>query len=827
MRLKPASAAAYGCVSIVAMAFAGGNAFAQEAVEAEGGLDVIVVTAQKREQSVQDVPIAVTAITGDALQANRVLNVSDLSGLAPGLTVMPTAGSSRIPSFTMRGAVANGVVNGSDRQVSVYLDGVYLSSPRGAIFDLPDARSIEVLRGPQGTLFGRNATAGAISVNTRDPSGEIGVKATVTAGNYDQFRFGVSVDLPQIGPLSGYVSYVHDYQRGEIRNLGAGQLWDRRNSFVPRFAKILPSPKYLGTKDADTWFAALKFESGDFTTVYKYDRTEAGGTPGGTGFVGYNPTGLLGNMLNAVITSQPTAVPIAPNGKRPKFVANAYAIPTEQRVQGHSVTSTYQVSDSLSIKNIFAHRKSFIFGASPIDGFSTLTFTPESVLPYATFVAFSTPGVATATPEVQQATIAQLVAQFTPLVGSPFAGLANAPQARNSQLSDELQINYASDFLTATVGALWFQGKDWTAETYQQTTISFAPLPGGVLPNRNIGFGYNKAVSLAAYTQLEFHLTSQLDVVAGARITRDKKSGKLTTGTNLAGLRVIDFAYRDTRPNYLIGVNYQPNPDTLLYGKYSTAYVSGGSVVGIPFAAETVKSWEAGLKTELFDRKLRANLALFHAKYKNVQGPQSGTTQGSRELIIAVTGDPNRPAAISTFVSAIGDIKAYGAEFDFTAAPIRGVTFGGAVGYTHSELTRSNPLLVAGAGGRYELAFRPDWTASAWAQYDSPPLGSGETYLSLRADWRWQSDMNFAQNSQLPEYLGFARAVREAPAYSIFNARAALKDLDLGSINTELAIWGKNLTDNRTANYALFAGGTASANYIPARTYGVDLTIKF
>lgn len=813
-----------GCAAFTAISTA---AHAEQIAENDGGLDMIIVTAQKREQNVQDIPIAVTALAGDSLQANRVLNVADLSGLAPGLTVMPSAGSSRIPSFTMRGAVASGVVNGSDRQVSMYLDGVYLSSPRGAIFDLPAVQSIEVLRGPQGTLFGRNATAGAISVTTRDPSGEIGVKASATVGNYDQFRFGLSVDLPQVGPFSGYLSYVHDYQRGDIRNLSPGGAWDRTSSFAPKYAKIQRTPRYLGTRDMDSWFAALKFESGDFTTVYKYDRSDAGGTSGGIALVGYEANGLLGNLLDAVITSQQTPVPVTSNAKRPKAVSNAYVIPTDQLVQGHSVTSTYQISDRISLKNIFAYRKSHIFGASPIDGFSTLTFTEESILPYATFVAASTPGFAAAPPDVQQALIGQLAGQFTPLVGAPFAGLANAAQARNNQISDELQFNYNSDFLTATVGALWFQGRDWTAETYQQTTISFAPIPGGVLPNRNIGRSFNKAISLAAYAQMEFHLTPQLDLVTGGRITRDRKSGALTTGPTLSTLRVIDFTYRDTRPSYLIGVNYKPTPNTLLYGKFSTAYVSGGSVVGIPFAAETVKSWEAGVKTEAFDRKVRANLALFHAKYKHVQGPQSGTTPGSREYIIAVTGDPDRPAAVSTFVSDIGDIKAYGFELDLTVTPTRGLVFGGAVGYTHSEFTRRNPTLVSAAGGRYELTFRPDWTASAWAQYDTEPLGSSDAFLSLRGDWRWQSDMNFAQNPSLPAYQSFARTIREAPAYSVFNARAALRDLDLGGIKTELALWGKNLTDNRTANFALFAGGTAAANFIPARTYGLDLTVAF
>ena len=252
-------------------------AFAQAAAESEsGGLEEIVVTAQKREQNLQDVPIAVTAITGDALQTNRVTSVSDLSGLAPGVIVRTAAGGSQLPSFSIRGAISYGVVPGSDKEVSIYIDGVYMASARGAIFDLPDVERIEMLRGPQGTLFGRNATAGAVSITTRDPTGKFGVKATVTAGNYNQNRERISVDLPQVGPFSGYVSYVHNYKRGDIRNAGAGQVWDRTASGLGKAT----SPEWLGTRRSESFFGALKFEPSDnFKTVYKFDYNRETGTP--------------------------------------------------------------------------------------------------------------------------------------------------------------------------------------------------------------------------------------------------------------------------------------------------------------------------------------------------------------------------------------------------------------------------------------------------------------------------------------------------------------------------------------------------------------------
>ncbi|MBV1687763.1 TonB-dependent receptor [Novosphingobium sp. G106] len=798
-------------------------ALAQAATGESTGLEEIVVTAQKREQRLQDVPIAVTALSADTLQANRVTNVGDLSGLAPGLTVRPAAGGSAIPSFTMRGAVSYGVVPGSDKEVSVYLDGVYISSPRGSIFDLPDVQRIEVLRGPQGTLFGRNATAGAVSVTTRDPTGEVGVKATATYGNQDEFRFGVGVDLPQVGPFSAYLSYMHNYRRGDIRNANAGMVWNRTASAYAPIATVERSPEWLGTRDTDTFFGALKFESGDFNTVYKYDRTRDDGTPEGTGSAGINPTFPgVGAVLNAITTTQPFPVYFAADGKRPDVVNNGWAIPKRLRVEGHSLTSTLQISDSLSAKNVAAYRKSEIFSASALDGFSALPLTSQAALAYAPIVAASTvPGFATL-PSANQGAIIRSVASG--LVGLPFVALATAAQSRSKQWSDELQLNYTSDFLTATVGAIYFHSKDYSAEHLFQNTPQFTPFPGGVIPQRSAGRGYNEATSLAAYAQLEFHLTPQLDVVLGGRVTDDKKSGTFDYG-NPPALKHTAFSYHKTKPNYLLGVNYKPIDDVLLYGKFSTAFVSGGTVSVIAFEPETATSFEAGIKAEMLDKKLRTNLAVYQVTYKHVQSAQSATNFTSQ--ITALTGDPALAASLGTLVVDAGTIKAKGFELDVTAAPVRGLTIGGSLGFTDTEFSDVPALLLSANGGAYVSSLRPEWTGSAYGQFDTRPIGAGEAYLSFRGDALYQSRMSLSQNPAQPEYSTFLRNYASVPAYWIFNGRIALKELDLGGVNTELAIWGRNLTDRKYASFALdlkFAGG---ANYIPARSYGADLTIKF
>ncbi|HKX79088.1 MAG TPA: TonB-dependent receptor plug domain-containing protein, partial [Novosphingobium sp.] len=124
----------------------------------------IIVTAQKREQSLQDVPISVTAVTQETIQANHITDVRDLNAIVPNLAVRNVAGSAAIPSFSMRGLQTTG---GLEKPVSLYIDGVFIGSSTGSAFELPDLERIEVLRGPQGTLFGRNSTGGAISIVTR------------------------------------------------------------------------------------------------------------------------------------------------------------------------------------------------------------------------------------------------------------------------------------------------------------------------------------------------------------------------------------------------------------------------------------------------------------------------------------------------------------------------------------------------------------------------------------------------------------------------------------------------------------------------------------
>ena len=816
--------------AMAATAMLPAQAFAAEDEEgATTGIRDIVVTAQKREQSVQDVPIAVTAFDSEAIEDNRITTVQDLTGLAPGMIVRPSAGGIATPSFTMRGQNSFGVVAGSDKQISIYLDGVYISSPRGSIFDLPDVARIEVLRGPQGTLFGRNATGGAVSITTRDPTGEAFVKVAGTVGNRGQYRIGATIETPGFGPFTGYFSFVRDYKRGDIKNANPGLLWDRTaigDQFAPSqgiFPKTQKSVKYLGTRDTYSYFGALKFEPHpDFKIVYKYDRNRDTGSPEGTAFVGHDPNyfGIVGPVIEALTTSQPTFQ--APNAKRPNMVANGWVTPRDMLIQGHSVTATWDATDNLTVRNVFSHRKVFVSATSAIDGVSSLIFTEEAVDPMALLFAGGNPAVVPF--------VLPLVQSF---VGSRFGIIASQATSTSKQYSNEFQVNWdAGGRLKVTAGALWFHSKDGSG--YAGNTITFPTfLPtSGVVPLTKVGFNINTATSLAAYAQLEFAVTDQLELVLGGRITRDKKGETFTYGPP-GGLQTINPpTYKKTKPNFLIGVNYNPNDDILVYGKFSTSFVSGGASIGVPYAPETATSWEAGVKADLLDRKLRVNLAMFHVKYKHFQSPQGTSQASSRDLIVALTTPlfgpviaNELPGFVSTFVVDQGSIRAQGFELEVTVAPTDGLTFGGGLGFTDTKYTYINPLVLDSNNGQLAVTQRPKWTGTAWAQYDTQPLW-GDAYASFRINTTYFGKMTTdtqALTRTEPELL----VVRERKAFALLNGRIALKGINVGGAEAEFAIWGRNLTDNRSSNFVLVQPIIASANFIPARTYGLDVTVTF
>lgn len=806
------------CASLAAMAVLTTPAHAQTSAEDDaagsfGGLNEIIVTAQKREQSLQDVPIAVTAVTQDALEVNRVSNVMDLSSLAPGFTVRQAIGGSAIPFMAMRGALAAAVVPGVDKQLSLNIDGVYIQGMRGAIFELPDIERIEVLRGPQGTLFGRNATAGAISISTRNPNGEAGVKASATVGNRDRYRFRLTADTPQIGPFSAYGSFLHEEYRGATRNVLAGQTWNYTGSYTDSANRIARAAKWLGSQKSDNYFGAIKFEpSNRFTAVYKFDHGKTDSVNDAVGILAIDDGANFGPLYRLLLAGGKEPLNFSnanPQTTRPSKVYNGGTGTTKQSQTGHNLTATFELNDQVTIKNILAARKSTILSLSNTDAVTGSLITADIVARYPTMFNASQ-------------------------IGQPYAVVLHQPEFKTKQWSNELQVNFDSDFLTVTAGGIYYDAKDQSGPHGYANSLTFQVVPNGVVPV-NPGISINTIKSLAGYAQGEFHVTPQVDIVLGGRVTQDKKGSNFSYiprgNTNFT---VFDFDYKATQFSYLVGANYKPTRDLLVYAKYSTGYVAGGTVGPLPYKPEKAKSAELGFKGDFLNRRLRANVALWAAKYSNNQGTGSASALGqilvdyfTREGI-----DPGLASVFGTFVVDRGTIEAKGFELELTAAPVTGLTFGGNVSYTDAkaknvpEFAKLAVSLPKDApDSAYKVIFMPEWTASLFAQYDTPTL-FGDTYATFRVDANYQSESyNFGSGNAHPSAV--FRPYATVPDYWLVNGRVALRDVNIGGIKGDLALWGRNMLNKSVVGYPLLLSGLVSTTYNAPRTYGLDFSIEF
>jgi len=761
-----------------------------------GGLEEVIVTAQKREQSLQDVPVAVTALTQETLEVNTVVDVSDLSGLAPNLTVRPAVGGTNLPAFNMRGITSYGIVPGSDKQISIYLDGVYLGSPRGGIFTLPDIQRLEVLRGPQGTLFGRNATGGAISVVTRDPAGELGFRQLVGVGNRDYLQSQTTVDTPTWGPFSGYITYLTEKQDGDIDNLGKNTTWDR-TSWGRGFEG---SPDTLGEVDNESVFLAAMMDLDSVVATYKFDYGTDKGSPQGDAIV----SGFCATCLNQPGFDQLINILTATNAdlvggtstRRPNSVNNAWTGSRDQEIYGHNLTVDWEINDSLSLKNILAYRS------------GKQQLLPADISGTSGWVWGAVGGAIPPGPPL-----------FGPFAADdPFCYVCSYTSIDSDQWSNELQLNYSSDLMNLTTGALYYDSSD----DVDGNTFAFAGYPGYVVPAFTRNKTKNKAESYAVYSQVEYHLTDSVDLLGGLRYTNDDKTGSIFGILGNEVIRDSSFNYSDDKMSYLAGVSYTYSDDMMLYAKYSTAYVSGGSVAAFTFDPEEAESWEIGAKTDFLEKRLRTNVALFDVDYKSLQGAQSGTNVPGAE-------------GIGTLIVESGDLSAKGVELEISALPTDELVLAATLGYQDVKFASISELyaVVNGAAGpnaypgsSLEPTLAPEWSGNLSANYTTAPLFD-EAYLAVGVTGIWHDDIRFEPNPAKAAQTPFGVAEFTPSAWT-WNARASLKEIRITDDWTgEVSLWGRNLTDDDHMTFAVNFGAMVGANFVEERSYGVDFIVNF
>ncbi|MBP8231399.1 TonB-dependent receptor [Rhizorhabdus sp.] len=792
------TALALAGVSLLATAAVAQETAPQTSDAGMAGLEEIVVTAQRRAESLQKVPVAVTAISSEQLDTLRVTNVKNLAGLAPSLQIQ-TQGLQSNPSIAIRG-VASGVSNNAvDPKVGIYLDGVYIGRTVGSIFDLADIQRVEVLRGPQGTLFGRNATSGAISLVSADPTGEFDVRGNVSYGNYDAIRGKVVVNLPAFGPFSVKFAYLHDEIAGDYTNLLGGKTLNM-SLRDPKFGTQTFAKK-LGGRNIDGGQLAIRGEFGNLTADYRFDYTDSRTVGRAMQSLGVIPD-QSGALLQPIVNLQPFfggITNISPNA-RLKSVANATS--AEHVVtQGHSLTLAVKPNDLVTLKSITAYRK---FKQDPnvydLAASGGLRFT------FGQLGALITPGL---TPAQIQAAL------FNPAnIPGPndaFFSLLTSRDTSQKQFSQEFQIQLDGENYELTAGAFYFHERSPATDVLG----ILSPTPNGVVVPSPLdavfGSGLTDTLSIndsiAGYGQLTIHLGDRVDVTGGLRYTIDDRKLNINAISNAQGgaLGVGKYSVSFNKLNYTGIVTWRPTDDSTVYGKISSGYVAGGILSGIPYKPETLVAYELGAKTQMFDNRLRLNVAAFYSDYKDLQ------TQNF------ING--------RQFFDNAGKAKIKGFEVEADVVPVRGLVLSGNIGYADLNYKTFilNGVDVANVA---RTTYNSKWTARASAQYDAPEFSNG-SHLQARVEGRYRSSY-YLTSTPFRNLTGQVVLENEnkQPGYWLVDGRVGLMNVPVGNSSFSVSAFGQNLLDKQ---YISFGAPVLSlvGTYDRGRTYGVELGFAF
>ncbi|HLG90443.1 MAG TPA: TonB-dependent receptor [Alphaproteobacteria bacterium] len=760
IRLALLTCAAYG--TFLSTHGQDARAQAQEATNSGQGLEEIVVTARRVQEKLQDVPTAITAISTKDLEEKQILSLEDIGNSVPSLIMAPQIGTPAVPQLSIRG-VSNGTLNPEiDSPIGIYVDGVYLGRAVGAQFDLADLQRIEILRGPQGTLFGRNAEAGAINFITQGPSGVLDAHLESTFGDYALKRVKATLDTPEFNGLSARLTVLHTERDGYVKNTTPGITLALPEPFGPQ-----TSTSTLGDDDTTAVLLAVRYVNDALTVDYKFDFTDEITEAMPSQILGFDST-ANGGFGRLVFSVQPG---LGSTGTFGTNYRNAYPSLTsndEIVVMGHALTVQYDLADNLSIKSISAYRRD--------DEKGGLNFNENNLLHDPSFLG-GTPG------------------ELFCLICS----IAKRPQ---HQTSEELQLIGHEDRFDWIAGLFYYDEVGFQDNiTYivhgfapiGPNTYSPGPLTAADYVNGSLDFAENEA--LAGYVHATAHVTDQIDISGGVRYSTDHRAASYWAGPYATpGLQTSlarDFSHTDWEAT----VTYKVMPDVNLYARIATGYVSGGVFHLVPYDPTTNTTYEAGIKSEWFDRRAQLNLAIFEQDRTNIQITSFSPGKG-------------------TFLTNGGNEHTYGVEVEASVQPFTGLTLNGTLGYDHY------PALLASS----TTVTAPNINASLGAEYATPKFAY-DMYGLLRIDAVYNSQYTYEEPPPLVNQALLAAAV--IPEQWVVNARLSLMDIPLGVATGNISFWVKNLLDLHNLNYVSNFGLYVPGTFMPPRTYGVTLKADF
>ena len=822
--------------SALALAVSAASGFAvpvaaQDDAPRAAGLEEVVVTAQRREESLQDTPIAITAFTAGKMSDLGVFDVSQVADFAPNVTIQKQPSSNSNMNINIRGVGQNETALMADPKVGFYIDGVFMSKTVGAVFDVTDLERIEVLRGPQGTLFGRNSTGGAVNVTTKKPTGELGAKVEGSVGNFGYERFGASVDLPAVANVAAKLSYNRKQTDG----------WADNNYTGAPLQPATGVEENLGSEDNEAYRIALRWTPReDLTLDYAYDNTDNNGVPAPFQVVKvhdqlYNYDGSQSpfdfQAFGGSLYQQMAATVGDPDDRRRNYELDSV---TDEwlEVRGHNFTAEWQATDELAVKYIYGKRKTDQgYESTDLDGGA---YTARDLF-YGVFAGqygeIPTPGF-TAAIDVG---LVEMESHELQLIGNAFderlrytGGLfayeEEVEQDNPQSFSLPIAFIAPQGAYTPGIGGLYDQAGFCPAEYggYLCVGSQRLPIPGAddvYIPGLLDLYYGQKTESWAAYGQATYALTEQFDLTLGLRYTEDEKDAFLYS-QNIAGFsKDAPIKGDDEWDNlsYLANANYALSDDLSVYLTYATGYNGGGfnarasnvDSFQTPYQEEEVETWELGLKSELLDNRLRLNAAIFRNDYTDIQIAQfeAGTGGASSRLVNA------------------GEGTLQGIEFDVAVVPVDGLTIEATYGYLDTEFNEYvalNPATdqLEDISNNTTMQQAPENSASLGVQYDFEPFSFGA--LSARLDVAYKDEYVFQPVQNRYD---------SADDRTLVNGRLSLNDIAVGGDEGALrvSLWGKNLTDEEYREYGIDFGslGFAGNVYGEPRTYGLDLVYRY
>ena len=826
-------------------------AFAQTAPadEDNGGIKEILVTAQKRAENVQDVPIAISAFTADALQERAVTSVASLSNIAPNVTLdagTPFSGSPYVLSAYIRGIGANDFAFNIDPGVGTYLDGVYLARSIGANQELGDVERIEVLKGPQGTLFGRNTIGGAISVVTHDPGKEFHFKGDVTTGSFRLLQARGTVDLPITDALSSSVSFSIKNRQGYLKRIAFPGASNFASTPITNYKAAGYNNIGLGSEGGDnTWSGRtkLKYDNGGaFKVTLSGDYTNVDQSQAANKLIATFPAVFAGTYNCAIVADANNCS--AGIGGPPAFAflggigglntifdnptvfgVNTDANPANNRLPYDNRFVTNNVDTSYANGNNYSKLKSYGFSG-------VLDFELSDNVALKSITAYRK--------------IDWDVG--TDLDGSPLNFLHTSFTTKQKQFSQELQLNgnALDKSLKYVLGAYYFK-ESGNLHDYVTFAEGLLQVDG---PNNLSTKNY------AFFGQVDYAVSDLISFTVGGRYTHENKefegfqsdangltykilnqlailgvgpppcitinpisdACRIAAGFPNAGqpLRYYIAGVQRKKFNNFspkIGVQLHPSNDVLVYGSWSRGYKTGGWTTRLSnplptapdFNEEKAGTYELGVKSTLLDRKLQINAAVFNTNYKGIQ--------------------LNFQQGVSPTIRNAGDARIRGFEIEATFAPVRAFSITSSIGYLDAKYTRVDAgafvpattglFGAAGVARGVTLPKTPKWKFNVSPRYEYE--ASNGAKIIVLADWTHSA----ALKNDTEGYFLNAR-----PSTDLVNSSLTYREPEG---HWDITVGGTNLTKDRylTTGQAQLAGGQVYGSYNRPREWYAKLGIKF